>query len=85
MKEQDYILNTLLSLKHLKAFFATFSQEASGKEIQEVSDQAYDEIMRLQREVYTFMVEKGWMKVQYQTQVAIDKEYKKYENKNCGE
>ena len=85
MKEQDYVLNTLISLKHLKSFFSTFSQEASGKEIQKISDSAYNEIMQTQRNVYTLMVDKGWMKVQYQTQSAIEKEYKKYEKKNCGE
>lgn len=83
MKEQDILQNLLISLKHLKSFFNTFSQEASSDRVLEVVDTAYDEISTLQRNCYDLMVELNYMKVQYQTQSAIEKEYKKYENKEC--
>ena len=83
MKDQDILLNTLISLKHLKAFFATFQQEANEESVRTCVDSAYEEIMRLQREVYDMMIDKSFMKVSYQTQSAVDKEYKKYENKTC--
>lgn len=83
MKEQDILQNLLISLKHLKSFFNTFSQEASNDDVLEKVDTAYDEISTLQRNCYDLMVELGYMKIQYQTQSAIEKEYKKYENKEC--
>ncbi|NBK97003.1 MAG: spore coat protein [Erysipelotrichia bacterium] len=83
MKEQDILLNLLISLKHLKAFFNTFSQEASNDTVLEKANNAYDEISTLQRDCYSLMVDLGYMKISNQTQAAIEKEYKKYENKSC--
>lgn len=83
MKEQDYTLNMLLSLKHIKHLFATFQSEANNETLRNKVDMAYDEILKAQREVYDLMVSKEWMKVSYQTQSAVEKEYKKYEKKSC--
>lgn len=85
MKEQDVMQNLLISLKHLKAFFNTFSQEASCDEVLQVVDAAYTEISDLQRAAFDLMIQKGWMKLQYQTASAIEKEYTKFENKTCGQ
>lgn len=83
MKEQDIMQNLLISLKHLKSFFNTFSQEASNDDVLKKVDTAYDEISTLQRKSYDLMVELNYMQIQNQTQSAIEKEYKKYENKEC--
>lgn len=85
MKDQDVLQNLLISLKHMKSFFNTFSQEASSDEVLQVVDAAYNEISTLQRDAFDLMMQKGWMKLQYQTQSAIEKEYTKYEDKTCGQ
>ncbi len=82
MSEQEIIQNLLINLKHMKSFLATFSQEASG-DIEQVVDTAYDEISTLQRNCFNLMVNEKWMKVQYQTQSAIDKLYQQYKDKEC--
>ena len=83
MKVQDYVMNTLLSLKHLTSFFHTFATEAGSSELESITDAAYNDLLTKQREVYQFIVKEGWMKVQYQTKANIEKEYKKYKNKSC--
>lgn len=83
MKEQDIIQNTLLSLKHLKSFFNTFSQEASNAEVYKCVDDAYIDVSQLQRDCFQLMLDQGWYKIQNQTKAAIQKEYKKFENKEC--
>lgn len=82
MKEQEIVQNLLISLKHMRAFMNTFASEASS-DVTKVVDSAYDEIAQLQKDTFQLMVDKGWYKVQYQTQAAIEKEYKKYEKKEC--
>lgn len=82
MSEQEIIQNLLFNLKHMKSFFATFSQEASA-DVLNTADMAYDEVSRVQRACFDLMVDEGWLKVQYQKSDAIKKEYKKYENKEC--
>ena len=83
MKEQDILMNTLISLKHLVSFFSTFASEAGSAEVESVVDRAYLEMLQQQRNVFECMVDKGFMKVQYQTKSAVEKEYKKYKNKSC--
>ena len=83
MKEQDILQNLLISLKHLKSFFNTFSQEASNEDVLEKVDNAYTEISTLQRNCYDLMLSLGYMKMSNQTQSAIEKEYQKYKDKEC--
>lgn len=83
MSEQEIIQNLLINLKHLKTFLATFSQEAGSKQLEEAVDTAYDEITTLQRNCFDLMVDEKWMKVQYQTQAAVDKLYHQYQDKEC--
>ena len=85
MKNEEIVMNTLISLKHLASFFSTFASESGSKEVAKVVDQAYKEILNVQRKVYTCMVNEAWMKVNYQTKSAIEKEYKKYKNKSCAQ
>ncbi len=83
MNEQEVLVNTLLSLKHMKAFFNTFMEEASNDNVVHVVEDAYQEISALQRRCYDIMVELGYMQIHYQTKEAIKKEYQKYKNKEC--
>lgn len=82
MKEQDILQNALISLKHMRSFFNTFASEAS-QDVGKTVDKAYKDIATLQQAGFQLMADKGWVKVQYQTQTNIEKEYKKYENKEC--
>lgn len=82
MKEQDILMNTLIALKHLASFFSTFASESGSKEVANVVDDAYSALLQKQREVYTCIVDKNWMKVTYQSKTAIEKEYKKYKSKS---
>lgn len=76
-KDQDVINSMLISLKHLKALFNTFSQEAGTCELYEKVDSIYQTISELQRETYDFMVEQNWMQVEAQESTKIDKAAKK--------
>lgn len=82
MKDQDIVQNTLISLKHMRSFTNTFASEASA-DVLPIVEKAHTAISTLQQDAYQFMVDKGWIKVQYQTQVNVEKEYKKFENKEC--
>lgn len=76
-KDQDVINSMLISLKHLKALFNTFSQEAGTCELYEKVDMIYQSISELQRETYDFMIEQNWMQVEAQAEAKIDKAAKK--------
>lgn len=76
-KDQDVINSMLISLKHLKALFNTFSQEAGTSELYEKVDSIYQTISELQRETYDFMIEQNWMQVEAQAEAKIDKAAKK--------
>lgn len=76
-KDQDVINSMLISLKHLKALFNTFSQEAGTRELYEKVDSIYQTISELQRETYDFMIEQNWMQVEAQAEAKIDKAAKK--------
>lgn len=83
MSEQEVLNGLLIYLKHMKAFFATFSAEASNDKVSSIAEDAYNEMSNLQQNAYKLMIEKGYMQVQEQTKSAIDKLYKKYEKKEC--
>lgn len=76
-KDQDIINFMLISLKHLKALFNTFSQEAGTCELYEKVDSIYETISELQRETYDFMIEQNWMQVEAQAEAKIEKAAKK--------
>ena len=76
-KDQDIINCMLISLKHLKALFNTFSQEAGQKKLYEKVDSIYETISELQRETYDFMIEQNWMQVEAQAEAKIEKAAKK--------
>lgn len=81
MDEQEVLNGLLIYVKHMKAFFATFSSEASNDKVATAVEEAYNEFSNLQQNAAKLMVEKGYMQVNPQTQSAIDKLYKKYKDK----
>ncbi len=76
-QDQDIINSMLISLKHLKALYNTFSQEAGTEALYEQANSIYEEISSLQRETYDFMVDQNWMQIEAQTASKIDKSAKK--------
>lgn len=76
-KDQDIINCMLISLKHLKSLFNTFSQEAGTSELYECVHSIYEAISELQRETYDFMVEQNFMQVETQSEAKIEKAVKK--------
>lgn len=77
--EKDITTNLLCSLKHLKALYSYFAQEASCTPLFDVISELYDEITQLQRNTYDIMIEENWYSVQAQTTDKIKKAYTKYE------
>ena len=75
--DQQICENLLVTLKHMKAEYNTFTQEASNPKLyQEIYD-LYDDVSSLQRDVFTIMEEQGWVKLAADTKKNIEKAYKK--------
>ena len=71
--DKDISTNLLISLKHMKAEFNTFTQEASN-------DALYKEISALYQSVFNMMCEQGWYQMKSDTAANISKAYTKAEN-----
>ena len=71
--DEQIVNNLLISLKHLKSLYNTFTQEAGTPELYKEVNKLYEEISTMQRATYDLMVKEGWMQVEAQTASAIKK------------
>lgn len=76
--EKDISTNLLVSLKHMKAEFNTFTQEAGSEELYKEIDKAYKAISQLQRKVFEMMSAQGWYVMSGDTPANISKAYTKF-------
>lgn len=78
--EKDIATNLLVTLKHMKSEYNTFSQEASNEELYKEIDKLYDCISTQQRNVYEMMSAQGWYKMTADSEKNISKAYTKFSN-----
>lgn len=76
--EKDISTNLLVSLKHMKAEFNTFTQEAGSEELYHSVNEAYKAISQLQRTVFEMMSAQGWYVMTPDTPANISKTYTKF-------
>ena len=79
-EEKDIATNLLISLKHMKAEFNTFTQEASNEDLFQTIDEVYTCVSRLQRDVFDMMCQQGWYNMTADSAKNISKAYTKYSN-----
>lgn len=79
--DQEIVNCMLISLKHLKAMYNYFSEEAGTPELFQEANRLYEEVTTLQREIYDYMIEENWMQIEAQTASKIEKAYKPLKKK----
>ncbi|MCH4284465.1 MULTISPECIES: spore coat protein [Bacillota] len=78
--EKDIATNLLVTLKHMKYEYNTFTQEASNEELFKEIDTLYDCISKQQRNVFDMMCAQGWYKMTADSEKNISKAYTKFSN-----
>lgn len=78
--EKDIATNLLVTLKHMKAEYNTFTQEASNEELYKEANALYECISTQQRMVFQMMCAQGWYKMTADTAKNISKAYTKFSN-----
>ena len=76
--DKDIATNLLVTLKHMKAEFNTFTQEASNEELFQKIDDVYTCVSELQRNVFDMMCAQGWYKMTADSAKNISKAYTKF-------
>lgn len=76
--DKDIATNLLVTLKHMKAEFNTFTQEASNEPLYKDINKLYVCVSQLQRNVYEMMSAQGWYKATSDSAKNINKAYTKF-------
>lgn len=76
--DKDIATNLLVTLKHMKAEYNTFTQEASNEKLYKEIDSIFDSVSTLQRDVYEMMSAQGWYKMTSDSEKNISKAYTKF-------
>lgn len=71
--DEQIVNNLLISLKHLKSFYNTFSQECGTNELYKEVNKIYQEISTMQRQTYDLLINENWMQIEAQTATKIEK------------
>lgn len=78
--DKDIATNLLVTLKHMKSEYNTFTQEASNEHLFSEINTIYECISQLQREVFEMMSAQGWYKMTSDSAKNISKAYTKFSN-----
>lgn len=78
--DKDIATNLLITLKHMKQEYNTFSQEASNEPLYKEIDKIYECISQQQRDVFEMMSAQGWYKMTSDSAKNISKAYTKFSN-----
>lgn len=76
--DKDIATNLLISLKHMKAEFNTFTQEASNEDLCSQINEIYTCVSQIQRDVFEMMSAQSWYKMTADTSKNITKAYNKF-------
>lgn len=79
-KEKEISTNLLISLKHLKAEFNTFTQEAGSDALYDSIMDLYTSVSTMQRDVFNMMCNQNWYIMKTDTPANISKAYTKFAN-----
>lgn len=78
--DKDIATNLLVTLKHMKAEYNIFTQEASNDSLFTEIDAIYECISQQQRDVFNMMSAQGWYKMTADSTKNISKAYTKFSN-----
>ncbi|WP_416326324.1 spore coat protein [[Eubacterium] hominis] len=76
--EKDIATNLLVTLKHMKAEYNTFTQEASNESLYSEIKELYDCISTQQRNVFEMMCSQSWYQMTADSAKNISKAYTKF-------
>lgn len=79
-KDKDITTNLLISLKHMKLLYNTFTQETSNKKLFKDINELYEEISDMQQQLFELMKQKKWYVMQAEEKTKISKAYTKFAN-----
>lgn len=78
--DKDIATNLLVTLKHMKSEYNTFTQEASNEDLCSEINTLYACLSKLQREVFEMMLTQSWYKMTADSTKNIAKAYSKFSN-----
>ncbi len=79
-KDKDITTSLLVSLKHMKLLYNTFTQESSNEPLFEEINDIYEEISEMQQCIFEFMKQKGWYVMEAEEKTKVSKAYTKFSN-----
>lgn len=75
MNDKDYINSVLSSLKEMSKNYTTAMTEASNEYLYEEYFNMFNNISKLQRDVYQIMFQKGWYSLEEAEENKINQKY----------
>ena len=75
MNDKDYITSILTCLKEMSKNYTIAMTEASNESLHKSFHSIFEELMKLQREVYELMFRKGWYILEKAETQKIDQKY----------
>ena len=78
--EKEISTNLLIRLKHMKAEFNTFAQEAGSDTLYDSIMDLYTSVSTLQRDVFNMMCNQNWYVMKPDTPANVSKAYTKFAN-----
>ena len=86
MNDKDYLTSLLTCLKEMSKNYTIAMTEASNESLHKSFHSVFEELMKLQREVYELMFRKGWYALEKAEQQKINDKYEilsqEYQNLN---
>lgn len=70
--DQDMLMDTLQSAKHMQNIYNTFSIEASNEKITKVIEDLYLNMKDQARDLFNLMYAKGWYKLEEESTTKIN-------------
>ena len=75
MNDKDYINSVLSSLKEMSKNYVCAMTEASNEYLYEEYFQMFNNISKLQRDVYEVMFQKGWYSLEEAPEMKVNQKY----------
>lgn len=75
MNDKDYINSVLSSLKEMSKNYVSAMTEASNEYLYEEYFQMFNNISKLQRDVYEVMFQKGWYSLEEAPEMKVNQKY----------
>lgn len=75
MNDKDYLTCLLTILKEMSKNYSTAMTEASNEHLYKSYHSIFNEVSKLQREVYELMFQNGWYSLEKQDKTKINEKY----------